>query len=288
MTTITINMANSPNPVPSRAPPPYSEYPRDIELTDLESSPSMSETFPFTEAGPSTSSAAPFYPSCQLQIQTAGKALHCLPTPTAPTPIPVFSLTPEGHLHRPLYLSLRPKRTSGSSFLVHGDDEAEVPLSTTTYRFGPGKPPVVRLCNPMDTEAVGEEFAINSLGIFTRSQSMKTSLGTFEWRYAGSLERGVQGADSLLVLERVVITGCGEERRRVAQLVRNERYRTPGTSRSDAGNGGRLMIDFNLFDEKERERAQVVIVTSAIIMLKKEIDRRRRDGPYSLLVDLTF
>lgn len=282
----TINVGSRHSRSPSQ-PPPYTEHTeheRDIPLVDWAPSDSRSQT---SLSGPSELPPASWTPTVQLQLQTEGKALHSLPTPTKPAPIPVFTITPEGHLDRPLYISLRPKRSSGSCYLVHGDDETETPLTTTTYRFGPGKPPVVRLAGPEGTAAAdGEEIEINSLGLITRSQSMRTSLGTFQWRYGGAKEKTLYNADNMLILEHVTVVESGsvrtEQRTKVAQLARNEVYRTPGTCRSAAGNGGRLMMDLIAFDEKEREQMQILIVTTAIVMLKKEVDRRRRDGPYSL------
>ncbi|KAH8200453.1 hypothetical protein TruAng_005346 [Truncatella angustata] len=269
-------------------PPSYSKQPGDMELSDwASSSNSLEWSSPsHAEARSVISTPPPFRATTHLQIQSQGKALHSLPTPTSPTPLPVFTLTPDGRLDRLIYLSVRPKRSSGSCFLARGDDEQETPLTATTYRFGPGRPPAVRLGNPDDPGGPQEEFEVRSLGLFTRSQSMRTSLGTFEWRYAGSGARAVESADNVLVLERGASTGhlggTGESCTRVAQLVRNRAFRTPGTCRATAGNGGRLMLDLSGFDEKERERVQVLVVTTAIVMLKKEVDRRRRDGPYSL------
>lgn len=263
--------------------PPYSEYPRDIELANIQPTDSTTsledtsqESSP-SQAGPS-SSPARFKPTVQLQLQAGGKAVISLPGPVKAVPIPVFSLTADGHLHRPLYLSIRPGRRSGSCSLVLGDDETETPLTTTTYHFGPGRPPRVRLAHPADPERE-DEFEVTSPKMLSRSQVMQTSFGTFAWRYAGSGERAAEAADSLLVLERITITGEGkagrEQRTRVAQLVRNEVYRTPGSTRSSAGNGGRLMLDLSGFDEKSTESVQLLAVTTVLVMLKKEVDRRR-------------
>lgn len=62
-------------------------------------------------------------------------------------------------------------------------------------------------------------------------------------------------------------------RKRVAELVRNDEARTPGTSATDAGNDGELKID-STFCERIGLRVDVVVV-SCLMMLKKEIDRRR-------------
>ncbi|KAI1329319.1 hypothetical protein F5Y16DRAFT_366462 [Xylariaceae sp. FL0255] len=62
---------------------------------------------------------------------------------------------------------------------------------------------------------------------------------------------------------------------RVAQLVRNEEFRTPGSSRNTAGNGGRLMLDLDPVPEKAREKALWMIISTCNIMLKLEVDRRQ-------------
>ncbi|KAI0424910.1 hypothetical protein F5Y09DRAFT_123454 [Xylaria sp. FL1042] len=316
--------------------PPYTEYAsagEDIELASLSSSSSHTTT----PAEPSSSSSSPsaatstFTPTKQLQIQTQGKHLLSFPTPTRPDPIPIFTLTPTGHLDRPLYFSVRPQQRSGSCFLTHAD-ETQAPLTTTTYRFGygPGRRSIVVLGDPTQNpaltiqrgqlseggegegegEAEGERereggeqaeeqqaFEIAGRSLFSRAIRFHVpGLGTFGWRYADSSERAAASADSLLVCEvfhddthnshnsgdrhdkKGKGKGKGEEKeksRRIAQLVRNETCRTPGTSRSSAGNGGRLMLDLSVFEEKSRERVEWLVVTTAVTMLKREVDRRR-------------
>jgi hypothetical protein len=67
----------------------------------------------------------------------------------------------------------------------------------------------------------------------------------------------------------------------VGMLVRSEETRTPGSKASSAGNGGRLMLDLKMWErdgedgKKEREMVVVLAVTSVMVMLKKEVDRRR-------------
>jgi hypothetical protein len=126
-----------------------------------------------------------------------------------------------------------------------------------------------------------------------------------------NLEDGKEGDDdddeisNMLVLERVVRiataqsshltssssrnwmkkqkSGNSEEVRTVvARFLRGPRYRTPGSSASSAGNGGRLMVDPSMWESEngggekgESEMAMVMIVTTCLVMLKKEVDRRR-------------
>lgn len=250
---------------------------------------------------PYTSSPHTFRPTIHLQIQTPGKPWLSLPFPPKPEPIPIFSVNPdddESLSPEPRYISIRPERSSGSSYLVSGDaylsnlDGPAKPLSTTTYSFGPGRPPAVSLYLPSQGQEVEEQapwdtFSILSTRLLSRAQRLQhTRLGTFEWRYASRSERKALKANSVLALERIIrvaIVGGKEEevRRLVALFVRNEDTRTPGSSASSAGNGGRLMVDLSIWDEEgeggktEREMVVVLIVTSAIAMLKKEVDRRR-------------
>jgi hypothetical protein len=131
-----------------------------------------------------------------------------------------------------------------------------------------------------------EEFEVLGRGCTTRAQTIRTHLGTFVWRYASRAERCAQGADSLLVLDKVTAVaideGSGrtrqeERRRRVAQLVRNDELRSQHTSPRTAGNGGRLMIDAREWvgEKGAVEQLEAFVVASCLVMLKKEVDRRR-------------
>jgi hypothetical protein len=87
-----------------------------------------------------------------------------------------------------------------------------------------------------------------------------------------------EGCDNLLILERVM----GDERRQVARLVRGEETRTPGTKKSNAGNGGRLELalegEWSSGDAVKGGGSgisEAVVVVTVLVMLKKEIDRMR-------------
>ncbi|KAK0704985.1 hypothetical protein B0H67DRAFT_557686 [Lasiosphaeris hirsuta] len=251
-----------------------------------------------------------FTPTTHLQIETPGKAAFSLPLPPRPDPIPIFLLSPTPSTPIPTYTSLRPTRGSGSCFLVPGSpgpsDTLHVPLSTTLYRFGPGRHPHVRLFapgsatptpNPFldDNGAAGagdgdvdlstwDAFDVLPSGLLTRAVHFRTRLGTFEWRYASRRERKAIGADSLLVLDRVVKVARArnrgevkdeEVRTPVAQLVRNGEFRSEGSRASSAGNGGRLMVDWKTGEKGEEEMVLVLVVTTVLVMLKREVDRRR-------------
>jgi hypothetical protein len=138
-----------------------------------------------------------------------------------------------------------------------------------------------------------DAFFVKGTSLVTRTQRFRIARlgGWFEWRYAGRSERKAAGSNinSLLVLDRItkvaVVGGREEEvRTPVAWFVRGADTRTPGSSGSSAGNGGRLMIDVHEWEtddtskrgrEENTEMVVITVVTTAIMMLKKEVDRRR-------------
>jgi len=258
----------------------------------------------------------PFVATQKLRIETAGKPLFGLPLPPRPDPIPIYDVTSGICPAAPLYVSLRPNRNSGTCHLARGDDPHETPLCTTTYRWGPGKPPVISLhrgdggpattppTSPLagcssssprsseqgdegeDDEGQGSGSTVDSPftspKLLRRTQLLRSPYGTFTWRYASRQERKPFGADSLLVMERVVRValpgGRSEERRTaVARLVRGEDTRSEGSGRSTAGNGGLLEVDLRDWaDAKDEvEQVRLLVVASCVSMLKKEVDRRR-------------
>ncbi|CAK7271484.1 hypothetical protein SEPCBS119000_004631 [Sporothrix epigloea] len=107
--------------------------------------------------------------------------------------------------------------------------------------------------------------------------------------------------NNLMVLERItevygsmdhngqVGTSVGkprEVRQPVARLIRSKALRTPGSSSYSAGNGGRLQMNLSEWttpaaasdakpNEADSEMAIALIVSSCIMMLKREVDRRR-------------
>ncbi|EFQ25219.1 hypothetical protein CGRA01v4_06436 [Colletotrichum graminicola] len=198
------------------------------------------------------------------------------------------------------YTSVRLSRSSNSCALVRGHDTSRS-LISTIYRWGPGRPPRMRVfAGPAGVsvdDAIHNDHLpcelvnVKSRNVFSRTQRFATSFGTFEWRYADRAERKQpeNNADSLLVCERTDGGGTGSSGGKagkrgvqVAQLVRNEAMRTPGTTRWMGGNGGRLALDLSGWadaaaaDGKGATAAQGVeafLVASCICMLKREADR---------------
>jgi hypothetical protein len=156
------------------------------------------------------------------------------------------------------FLSTREKNTSGTCTLSSPDSGD---LITTTYRFGPGKPPVLRYVDTPDHEITlrGRWLA--------RSQRFLTPTGhELEWRYTRETDPETGKKANLIILVDVV------SNRRVAQLVRSEGSRTEGSGISSAGNGGCLMIDEEACGKVVDE---AMVVATCLVMLKKEVDRRR-------------
>lgn len=116
----------------STLPPSYSSYAPSIASTTQDLLPFNTSNHPFT-------------PTTILQIQSVGKDLISLPTSTKELCIPIFACDAEGKTERPKWLSIRPKRGSGSCYLVDAEDQDKRSVARTKYRFGPGKPPVVRI-----------------------------------------------------------------------------------------------------------------------------------------------
>lgn len=268
---------------PASLPPEYAEGDY-IELGGLSTPRTSTESLPaYDEAvSPQPSSAAAaaagLRPTHTYQVESEGHPLLALPLAPRPSPIGVFAVRPDGSLGPLAYQSLRHARCSGDSVLVRADDPlALAPLCSTTYRFGPGRPPRIQLQGELARRGGGEAFDVAGEGVCTRAHSVRTHLGTLRWRYAGRRETRAAGASSLLVLERVTGVGAAERRMRIAQLVRSEALRTPGTTRATAGNGGRLLMDLGEWagGKAEARAAEVLVLSSCLVMLKKEVDRRR-------------
>lgn len=215
-----------------------------------------------------------FYPTSFLQIQSPGKGPISFPTPAKELQIPIFSRNTE----LPIYLSIRPKRGSGNCRLVNVENDVESTIARTTYWFGPGRSPRVRIGSDDDIHA--DVFNLDGKSILKRSVVFESrKWGNFEWRYARKNERNAEGEQihNLLVLEKILHTeGKNTKCVRVAQLVRSEQTRTPGTKAMDAGNGGSLQMCLGGDDDPSSLLIdEVTVVVTCLVMLKKEIDRLR-------------
>lgn len=263
---------------PTTQPPPYSSA--------INASPSSSAYSLPGYGSTSNPTASSFSHTLSYQIESKGSQWLSLPTAPKLDPIIVYAIGPAGTKTQKVYESIRPEQRSGScSLYAAGSDH---PVSSTTYRFGPGRPPVICL-HRQSLEASAAEsaapkpedegFEVTSHNAITRSVRMRTPLGTYQWRYGRRSERKAYNADSLLILEKATTIALAggktkEEYTRIAQFIRNDEFRTQGTGRADAGNGGRLMLDLRDGEKKSNE-LEVLVVTGLICMLKREVDRRR-------------
>lgn len=232
-----------------------------------------------------SSSSGGFVPTATLQVQAIGYDVNQALTGRTLENISIF----RSGSRDAEYVSLRLKKNSNSCALVRVSDEAT--LMSTIYRFGPGRHPRMRILNPhskvsiedaiKDENVRGELIEVKSRSMISRAQVFDTSLGKFEWRYGSNEEQAACKADNVLILERmdrVSLPGGGQTRSgaRVAQLVRNDQYRTPGTKKYSGGNGGRLFIDLRMWNEDKHtspQRVEAFVVASCILMLKREADR---------------
>jgi hypothetical protein len=158
---------------------------------------------------------------------------------------------------------------------------------STNYFFGPSKQPILRwLFVPLDTTK-----DIKDTGIFeikskwtSRTITMvhKDTGRVYEWSYDKT--KTTEGKKANLIVLRMkdarasaLVQGrdyAGEADgtgKVLAQLIRSETTRTPGTGSSTAGNGGQLVLDRDAHAGME----EPLIVATCLMMLKKEIDRRR-------------
>lgn len=233
----------------------------------------------------SHSEGSSFHPTRSLTVDAHGIGVFRLPLPSREMEIPIYS-TADGSL---LYLSTRDRHRSGSAVLSSpqiGD------LISTEYFFGPGRDPVVTILSPavrfgMHREKVDfrTESAPASFKVTNKWTSRATRFNapggkTFEWKYGKRKEEN--GKSTNLLILRSVDDACSDEAdpkdqhlqgRIVAELVRGEETRTPGSSRCSSGNGGRLLIDES--ECAKHGLGEPVVVATCLMMLKKEIDRRR-------------
>ena len=153
--------------------------------------------------------------------------------------------------------STRAQKCSGSAVLSHpnlGD------LVSTTYFRGPGRPLITR-CLDQD--------GLDATKVDTKWYSRDSSFSTpdsrlWKWSYASTKDANGKRVNIITLREK----GTG---RVIAQLIRGEGTRTEGTSRCSVGNGGQLILE----QDAARHVDEALIVATCLVMLKKEIDRRR-------------
>lgn len=198
-----------------------------------------------------------FTPFKSLHIHTKGIGIVSQAF-VPPTELVTKINNPDGSL---AYTSIRAKRSSGSCTL---SDEKGKNVIGTEYFFGPNKDPVLKI---LDSEN-DKVYEIKTLSKWT-SRNHKFLLPdgrTFEWRYKRSKRFGTNGSKGTALL-----LNAGEKC--IAMLIRNDQTRTLGSTSCSAGNGGELLLCKDL--DGRAGIAEDLIVATCLLMLKKEIDRRR-------------
>lgn len=198
-----------------------------------------------------------FQPSRILTINAQGIGAFRLPIPSRQTEI--FIYNPDG---TEAYISTRAKTSSGDAVL---SNPKRGNLIRTEYFFGPNRDPVLHC---LQTPELSD---LTVSGKWTsRTMQFDFAGRQFEWKYAK--EKRADGQKVNLIIFHAV-DAAKDQTNRIAQLSRGADTRTPGTSKCAAGNGGELQIDEAALQYHELDEA--VVVATCLMMLKKEIDRRR-------------
>jgi hypothetical protein len=247
---------------------------QDIELPPVEYEKESQEPLSRTssQSARSTHSTTPVVTSSNatksLYIHAHGIPIIRIPGPSSDVEIPITTSSSPSSTH--VYKSIRPHRWA-SSFVLHdhggnivakvdGDRFSNFPLRTIGILLFGGK------------DEGEEEVKLNRKALMTRSCVFEYRGDELEWRYGRQDEGARMNGHTLLVLEKKQLGGGAKER--VAQLVRDDEVdREMGIKKTEAGRGGRL--DFvGTYAGRE-----VLVVMSCMVMLKKEIDRRRNAHP---------
>jgi len=203
-----------------------------------------------------SSTACTFEPTRTLTISTKGQPWFRLPLPARELVTEILRGP-----NNPAYISTRLTRSSGDCNLVAHPSCAVV--AKTSYVFGPGRSrsPLITFFGESDEDTT--ETRVESMGRICGRNAMFTHAGVrWVWLYATDARPRISDGETMKT-NLLVLYRAGQK---VAELVRNDETRTEGTSKSYAGNGGVLVLG---------DVDEVVVVATACVMLKREVDRRR-------------
>lgn len=94
----------------------------------------------------------------------------------------------------------------------------------------------------------------------------------YEWSYAQKKDSRKKKFNLLtLSMKDSPAYNCGKAGEVIAQLIRSDETRAPESSKCSAANEGQLVLDKDAGEYLE----EFLIVATRVMMLKKEIDRRR-------------
>lgn len=210
-----------------------------------------------------------FNPTRTLAVNSRGIGAFRLPIPSRETEIAIQNADGSD-----AYISTRDKLWSGNCVLSH---PKQGNLIRTDYFFGPNREPILRLLQT--SSILPDEVKVTGQWTSRTTRFAMPDGQEYEWVYGKEKTDGRR--TNLLILRSVnpnvnvkdKVQGEGKlKHRQVAQLVRGAETRTSGTSRCTAGNGGELQMDEGAM---EGQLDVAVVVATCLMMLKKEVDRRR-------------
>ncbi|GFF57390.1 hypothetical protein IFM51744_09192 [Aspergillus udagawae] len=233
---------------------------KDTKLFVEEKSYALSLTSTLTGDSLDDKHFASFHPSRTLHIAAQGIAAFRLPLPSRELEISIYD-SADGTI---AYVSTRSSVCSGSAIL---SDPNRGDLVRTDFFFGPGRDPEISMTDGSKSQSL-------PIKISSRWNSRATSFNTpdgwtLEWSYTKRKDSNGQ-KENLIVLQLKDVKSK-KHGKVLAQLVRGGETRTAGSSSWDAGNGGHLLID----EEAAKYVEEPLLVATCLLMLKKEIDRRR-------------
>ena len=228
---------------------------------------------------------ASFTPGSSFHVASRGVAAFRLPLPSSELEIEITNSN--GSV---AYTSTRARKSKGDCILAsrEGGD-----LISTNYFFGPQRQPILKdlsqfdYSNPISGEASKPFDKTDSLFDIKSKWNSRAIImvhrptgKVFEWSYEKT--RTADKKKALLLVLRLKdnqsaleVKGSDDESdgkgKVIAQLIRSETTRTPGTKSCTAGNGGQLVLDRDAAEAME----EPLIIATSLMMLKKEIDRRR-------------
>jgi hypothetical protein len=208
-----------------------------------------------------------FQQGSTFYIAARGIGVWRFPLPSSELEIPIYRN--DGSL---AYTSTRGKKSSGNCVLNHpkiGD------LVSTTYFFGPNREPILNMLQaPGCSDDEANAIKIKGKWISRSTAFIMGDGRVFEWSYAHTKDQEGKRVN-LVVLrqqEQSEVKSKGKKEGKIlAQLVRGEETRAEGSKSCTAGNGGQLVLDQDATSYLD----EAVIVATCLMMLKKEIDRRR-------------
>jgi hypothetical protein len=196
-----------------------------------------------------------FLPAKSLRIEAKGIAALRLPMPPSELETNIHNI--DGTF---AYASTRTKKSSGNCVLTDADGKA---LIATEYFFGPSKDPILRRLDcgeeAQDIKTVSRWTSRNHMFVLPDGRMLA-------WTYTKEHGFGAQGAKGTALVLTL-------NERRIAALVRNDHTRTPGSLAYSAGNGGELVLGEDIGGKDGIN--EDLVFASCLLMLKKEIDRRR-------------